>query len=232
MLVLPIERDDNSNGHAMSSFLPAGPMLAGFLAASFFLAVTPGPGVVYIVTRSATQGRSAGLASVAGVTLGNFGNAVVASLGLAAVFAVSEGAFLLVKYIGAIYLIYLGIRTIWPRARAQHAEAMVVRHKGLRRIFVDGFVVALFNPKTSLFYVAFLPQFLPRGATPLHAVALAIVFVMIAAATDTCYACAAGAARSLLVRGDKVRKFGRYTSGGILIGLGLAAALTGPRGRT
>jgi threonine/homoserine/homoserine lactone efflux protein len=96
----------------MSDFLPAWPLLSAFLIASFILAITPGPGVFYIVTRSLLQGRRFGLASVAGVALGNFGNAVGASLGLAALFAVSSLAFLVVKYAGALYLVYLGVQAL------------------------------------------------------------------------------------------------------------------------
>src|SRR5687768_15554125 len=97
-------------GKPMLDLLPSGPLLTTFLAASLVLAVTPGPGVLYIVTRSMVQGRSAGLASVAGVALGNLGNAIGASAGLAALFAASSLAFLVVKYAGAFYLIYLGVR--------------------------------------------------------------------------------------------------------------------------
>src|ERR687897_3192846 len=96
----------------MHSLLPSAPLLCAFLIASFVLAVTPGPGVFYIVTRSLMQGRRAGAASVAGVALGNLGNAVGASVGLAALFAVSSLAFTVVKYAGALYLIVLGIRAL------------------------------------------------------------------------------------------------------------------------
>src|ERR1700758_3964577 len=124
------------------------PMFAAFLAASFVLAVTPGPGVLYIVTRSATQGRAAGLASVAGVALGNLGNATAASLGLAAIFAISSVAFTAVKYLGAAYLIYLGVQALRSGASAVGAKASgsadgsALPAAALRRIFADGFLVA------------------------------------------------------------------------------------------
>ncbi len=207
-------------------------MFAAFLAASFVFAVTPGPGVLYIVTRSATQGRTAGLGSVAGVALGNFGNALAASLGLATIFAISAGAFLAVRYAGAAYLIYLGIQAIRSRAPREPIGAMVLQPKTLRRIFIDGFVVALLNPKTSLFFVAFLPQFLPGGATLPDTMALAGVFVIIAVTTDTCYALAAGAARPWFARRSIIKDFGRYISGGVLVSLGVVAALTGQRAKT
>src|SRR6266851_4284300 len=96
----------------MTDLLPAWPLLSAFLVASFILAVTPGPGVFYVVTRSLLQGRRFGLASVAGVALGNLGNAFGASIGLAALFAVSSLAFSVVKYAGALYIIYLGIQAL------------------------------------------------------------------------------------------------------------------------
>src|SRR5256885_261899 len=141
--------------------LPPLPLLGAFLVASFVLAVTPGPGVLYIVTRSATQGRAAGLASVAGVALGNLGNAVGAWVGLAALFAVSSVAFTVVKYVGALYLVWLGMQAL--RAPAAQTAARVGAGGSLRRIFADGFVLALLNPKTALFFAAFLPQFLPHS---------------------------------------------------------------------
>jgi threonine/homoserine/homoserine lactone efflux protein len=215
----------------MSFLIPAGPRLAAFLAASFLLAVAPGPGVFYIVTRSARHGRAAGLASVAGVALGNLGNVIAAALGLAAIFALSASAFLAVKYLGAAYLIYLGVQAIRSRGRREPAGTLAPP-KTLRRIFTDGFVVALLNPKTSLFFVAFLPQFLPRGAPPAYTVALGGVFVAIAATTDTCYALAAGVARRWFPRGGYIENLARYISGGALVGLGLVAALTGERARS
>src|SRR5437868_8654587 len=99
----------------MLDLLPPFPLLGAFLVASFVLAVTPGPGVFYIVARSVTQGRLSGLASVAGVALGNLGNAVGASLGLAALFAVSSLAFTVVKYLGALYLVWLGVQALRKR---------------------------------------------------------------------------------------------------------------------
>src|SRR5262245_50498108 len=127
----------------MHELLPSWPMLSVFLLATLVLAVTPGPGVFYIVTRSIAQGRSAGLASVAGVALGNLGNAIGASIGLAALFAVSSLAFTVVKYAGAAYLVYLGIQAL--RAPAVNAPTDSMQPVELRRIFRDGFLVALLN---------------------------------------------------------------------------------------
>lgn len=206
----------------MSPLLPAWPMLVAFCAASFVLAVTPGPGVTYIVTRSLAQGRAAGLASVFGIALGNFGNALGASLGLAALFAVSSLAFTAVKLAGAAYLVWLGIRTL----AGNRAPAAARPRADAGRVMRDGFLVALLNPKTALFFAAFLPQFMtPQASGPAQPVLLGTLFVAIAMVSDTLYVLAAGALSPLALRAG--RSAGRYLSGGVFIGLGVVTALTG-----
>ena len=146
--------------------LPDTPLLLAFVYASLVLALTPGPAVVYIVARTLAQGRACGLASVLGVALGNLANAVGAALGLAALFAVSSVAFTVVKWAGAAYLVYLGIR-MWRAVPAIPEANVQAPLKPLRRVFRDGFLVALLNPKTTLFFAAFLPQFMDAHASPL-----------------------------------------------------------------
>jgi threonine/homoserine/homoserine lactone efflux protein len=211
-------------GEKMTDPLPAWPLLTAFLVASFILAVTPGPGVLYIVTRSVTQGRQAGLASVAGVALGNLGNAIGASLGLAVLFAVSSLAFSFVKYAGAAYLIYLGIQAIRATAVADTAPTMIPDSS--LKIFRDGFIVALLNPKTALFFAVFLPQFMSADALPLQSIALGTIFVVIAAVTDVLYVLTASIIAPLLAKTDGLQRSARYLSGGIFIGLGTLTALS------
>ena len=129
----------------MTDLFPPWPLFSAFLLASLILAVTPGPGVLYIVTRSLVQGRRFGLLSVAGVALGNLGNALAASVGLAALFAVSSLAFSVVKYAGALYLVYLGVQML--RSSSAENSAAVPAAVPLGQVFRDGFVVALLNPK-------------------------------------------------------------------------------------
>lgn len=206
------------------------PALVAFGLASLVLAATPGPGVLYIVTRTLAQGRRAGLASVAGVALGNLGNALGASLGLAALLAVSSLAFSIVKYAGAAYLVWLGIKAL----RAISAPVPVGRFDAPRhsRILRDGFVVALLNPKTALFFAAFLPQFVdPAGAAVLQSAGFGAAFVAIAACTDTAYVLAAGAAAPALCTRGGARALGRYASALVYLGLGIFTALTDPRPR-
>ena len=204
------------------------PLLSAFLAASLLLAVTPGPGVFYIVARSLAQGRRSGLISVAGVALGNLGSAFAASLGLAALFAISSAAFTLVKYAGAIYLVWLGVRMV--RASRAREPATVRREAPARHIFRDGIIVALLNPKTMLFFAAFLPQFLgPEGRSPAHTMALGGLFVAIAAITDSAYALAAGTVSRALARGGRADRLGRMFGGATLIGLGILGVFHGSR---
>lgn len=206
--------------------LPDWPLLSAFLIASLILAVTPGPGVFYIVARSIAQGRGAGLASVAGVAAGNFGNALAAAVGLAALFAVSSLAFSIVKYAGAAYLIYLGIQML----RQPVAASVDVLLSPARHVFRDGFIVALLNPKTTLFFAAFLPQFMNPALAPLpQSVALGALFVLIAAITDSLYALTAGALAPLLERLRGRQTLGRRIGGSLFIGLGIFTALTGQR---
>lgn len=202
-------------------------MLLAFLVATFVLAVTPGPGVLYIVARTLAQGRAAGLASVAGVALGNFGNALAAALGLAALFAVSSLAFAVVKYAGAAYLVYLGIRAL-RKAKAIDAPAPFEPPR-LGRIFRDGIWVALLNPKTALFFAAFLPQFMDASGAGPQGIVLGGIFVLVAATPDTAYVLAASLAGPRLARAGRGASTGRYLTAATFIGLGLFTAASGSR---
>jgi threonine/homoserine/homoserine lactone efflux protein len=209
--------------------LPAWPLLSAFLVASLILAVTPGPAVFYIVTRSVAQGRRCGLASVAGVALGNLGNAIGASIGLAALFAVSALAFTIVKFAGAAYLVWLGIQAVRRPGFAPGAATFAAPRFG--RIFRDGFLVALLNPKTALFFAAFLPQFIdPAGSAIVQSVALGSLFVAIAASSDAVYVIAAGAASPALSRGGSSRGWGRYLAAAAYFGLAAFTVAFSSRG--
>ena len=213
---------------AMIDLFPPWPLFSAFLVASLVLALTPGPGVLYIVTRSLIHGRRSGLVSAAGVALGNLGNAFAAAVGLAALFAVSSLAFSVVKYAGALYLIYLGVQMF--RSYPAEVSATIPASAPFGFVFREGFVVALLNPKTTIFFAAFLPQFLSPDASPmLQSMLLGFLFVAIAAVTDSTYALAAGSVASAL-RGSAVRRIGRRLGGSVFIGLGIFTALAGSRG--
>lgn len=209
------------------TFLPLSTLLA-FAGASLVLAVSPGPAVLFIVTRTLSQGRIAGLASVAGVALGNLGNAVGASIGLAAIFAVSSAAFAVVKLLGAGYLIYLGLKSL-RSAKLATGNTNVPRVE-VARIFRDGFWVALLNPKTAIFFAAFLPQFLDAAEpTVAQSIGLGSVFVLVAACSDTAYVFLASTLAPAMGRLKRGATVGRYLSASVFIGLGLFTAFSGNR---
>ncbi len=190
------------------------------LAALALLAI-PGPAVLYIVVQSAEQGRRIGLASVAGVHLGTLVHVAAASAGLSALIVASSLAFSVVKYAGAAYLVYLGIRKLLERDVDTPVER---RRYPLRRAFVRGAVVNALNPKTALFFLAFLPQFVApdRGGVWSQALVLGFVFVGLGLVTDSLYALAAGTVGGLLRRR---RNAVRHGSGIVFIALGATAAL-------
>jgi len=213
----------------MAVLLPDAPLLLAFTGASLVLALLPGPAVVYIVARTLSQGRRSGLASVAGVALGNLGNAAAAAFGLAALFAVSAAAFTVVKLMGAAYLVYLGVR-LWRDAGAPDGptDLPAVAARSESRIFIDGFIVALLNPKTALFFVAFLPQFMSPNAPALpQTLSLGALFTVIAGCTDLGYVLLAAFVAPRLQRAASARRAGQRAAGGAFIGLGVLAAFTG-----
>jgi len=206
--------------------LPDTPLLLAFIGASLTLALTPGPAVVYIIARTVAQGRASGLASVLGVALGNLANAIGAAIGLAALFAVSSTAFTVVKWAGAAYLVYLGIRLWRTKPAATSADAPRVPAQPVRRVFRDGFVVAVLNPKTSLFFAAFLPQFMDAHASPLlQTLALGGVFVAIACCTDLFYVLTASLIAPRLSGATQHAVWGNRIAGTSFIGLGVLTAM-------
>ena len=215
----------------LADLLPPLPLLLAFVTASLILALTPGPAVVYILARTLSQGRGSGLASVAGVALGNLGNAVGAALGLAALFAVSSTAFTVVKWAGAIYLIVMGVRMLRAAGMAAAPGAPQLAPMQRSRIFRDGFVVALLNPKTALFFAAFLPQFMSGNAPLAQSLALGSVFVALAACTDLAYALTASLLAPRLGNLGTHARWGQRAAGVSFIGLGLLTALSGKPAR-
>lgn len=202
-----------------------------FALASLALLLVPGPAVLYIVTRSAAQGRLAGLASVLGIQCGGMLHVLMATLGLSAILLSSALAFSLVKYAGAAYLVYLGLRTWFSK---EPLELAALTRRPLRQIFLQGFVVNALNPKTALFFFAFLPQFVDptRGAVSLQFLLLGVVFISLATLSDGAYAFLSSTLGGWLRYKAGEPRFAqgqRLVTGSIYIGLGLTAALTGNR---
>jgi len=198
-----------------------------FVLAAVVLAVTPGPAVLYIVTRSITHGRAAGAVSCLGIATGGLVHVLAAALGLSAALAASALAFNTVKYAGAAYLVWLGVRTLTMRAVPTAVERAEPRSLG--RVFRDGVVVNVLNPKTALFFLAFLPQFVipGRGDVPLQCALLGALFLLIAFFTDTSWSLAASGAGSWLRGHPRFVSSQRYVAGTVYLTMGLTAALSG-----
>jgi threonine/homoserine/homoserine lactone efflux protein len=191
------------------------------VASAAFLAV-PGPSVIYIVSRSLAEGRTAGIVSALGIQTGGLVHVIAATIGVSALLASSATAFSIVKYAGAAYLIYLGVRRLRePAHPTDGADSAVPR----KRLFWQGVVVNSLNPKTALFFLAFLPQFVDpaRGAVAPQVMALGVLFLVLATLSDSTYALVAGSVRGWL--GERRRTITRV-SGVSYVGLGVLAALS------
>ncbi|MCL4302477.1 MAG: LysE family translocator [Anaerolineae bacterium] len=198
-----------------------------FVVAAAALLITPGPAVLYIVARSIDQGRLAGIVSVLGVEVANLLHVIAAALGLSALLMSSALAFSLVKYLGAAYLIYLGVRKLLVREELAQPEAL--ERKRLARIFYQGVVVNVFNPKTALFFLAFLPQFVDvsRGGVVGQILFLGFIFVVLGICSDGLYALLAGTLGRWLRGNLGFLRAQRYFAGSVYIGLGVTTALSG-----
>jgi len=213
--------------------VPAPHTVALFAAAALALLLIPGPAVLYIVTRSVTQGRRAGFVSVLGIHAGTLVHVAAAAFGLSAILVRSSTAFHFVKYAGAAYLIFLGIRRlVTPVPPANGGDVLEVVPN--RQLFVNGAVVNILNPKTALFFLAFLPQFVDpdRGSVSLQVVVFGALFVAIGLCSDSTYALLASRFGSWLRTSRSFRHGQRYVAGGIYVGLGVTAALAGSRTTT
>ena len=200
-----------------------------FLGASLALLLVPGPAVLYITARSANQGRLAGLVSVLAIETANFLQAVAATLGLSAILLSSALAFDIVKYLGAAYLIYLGVRKL-----LLPAEGILkgdVKAESLARIYWQGFAINLLNPKTALFFFAFLPQFVDstKGNVTTQTLLLGAIFVGLALITDSLYALLASSLAERMRGSQHFQKGQRYFAGLVYVGLGITTALTGSK---
>ena len=200
--------------------MPSSHALAVFVPAALVLLAIPGPAVLYIIATSVEDGRRHGLLSVAGIHIGSLVHVVAAVAGLSALIVSSAIAFSTVKYVGAAYLVYVGVRK-WIE-RDEPVEAAARPPRSCRRVFTQGIVVNVLNPKTALFFLAFLPQFVDRDRTVWTQIAvLGLVWIALGLLSDGAYAVAGGTIGRFIRRR---RKAVRYASGGIFVGLGAVAA--------
>ena len=204
--------------------MPDGSTLLLFAAASLALLAVPGPAVIYVVTRSLDQGRTAGIVSVLGVETGTFAYALAAAAGLTGLIAASEIGFTVVRYAGAAYLVYLGVRKL-----LQREEPADPLPSARSRLFLKGALVQLLNPKIAIFFLAFLPQFVDssRGPFAVQILVLGTIFTLLAILSDGAYVLLAGAVGGWLRSGRRARRRLAKLSGGVYIGLGVSAALSG-----
>jgi threonine/homoserine/homoserine lactone efflux protein len=202
-----------------------------FLAAAFALLIVPGPAVVYIVAQSIDQGRVAGLVSTLGIGVGSLVHVAAAAIGLSSLLVSSAEAYTVVKYAGAAYLVFLGLRRLL--GRDEPFDPGVKTRKPLSRLFRQGVVVNVLNPKTALFFFAFLPQFvdLEAGAVGAQVALLGLIFVLLGLVSDGMYALVAGTLSGRLRGSTRVLRIQRYVSGTVFVGLGLATALAGSQRR-
>ncbi len=206
--------------------MPSLTTLLLFASASLALLLIPGPSVTFIVARSLQQGRAAGFVSVVGIHTGSLVHMAGAVLGLSALLASSAVAFTTVKYAGAAYLLVMGIRQL-RRARTTPVDAPPPDPEPRSRLFRQGVIVNVLNPKTAIFFLAFLPQFVDpaRGPIWVQAAVFGLVFTALGVVSDSTYALAAGAIGDRLRQSGRVRRWLDRVSGGVHIALGTFAAL-------
>ncbi|WP_141581594.1 LysE family translocator [Actinomadura sp. WMMA1423] len=198
-----------------------------FLLAALTLVAIPGPNHLYITTRSVGEGRRAGIASALGVETGTLVHIGAAAAGLSAIVAASATAFGFLRYAGAAYLIYLAYRTLRNR---HHADDLDLEPRPLHRVYLDGVLVNVLNPKVVLFFLAFLPQFVDQdaGAVPLQIAVMGAATALIGLTVDIVYAVAAGSIGAWLRARPGFRRRQRYATGLIYLALGAAAVFAAP----
>ncbi|HZO61430.1 MAG TPA: LysE family translocator [Gaiellaceae bacterium] len=210
--------------------MPSPHALALYVPAALILLAIPGPAVLYVIATSVEGGRRAGLLSVCGVHLGSLVHVAAACAGLSALIVSSAVAFSTVRYVGAAYLVYVGVKRWLERDEApapgegpaSGVPASARPARSARRVFAQGVVVNVLNPKTALFFLAFLPQFVDRDRTVWTQIAvLGLVWVALGLASDGAYALAGGTIGGFVRRR---RKTVRIASGGVFVGLGAVAA--------
>ncbi len=207
--------------------IPTHSSLLLFITGAVVLLVIPGPAVFYIVGRSIDQGRRAGVISALGIATGALVHVTAAALGLSALLVSSATAFSVVKYLGAAYLIFLGLQKLYRGDSFATSDAP--EQAKLGRIFRQGVVVSVLNPKEALFFFAFLPQFVDysRGGITAQILFLGLLFICMGVTSDTLWALSAGTLAQHLKSNTRWLKVQRYVSGGMLISLGVATAFAG-----
>jgi threonine/homoserine/homoserine lactone efflux protein len=212
-------------GYAMLAHLFSSAQIGIFLAAALILALTPGPGIMYVMARTLSGGARDGMASTLGTALGGLIHVAVAAAGLSALLAASARAFLAVKYVGAIYLVFLGIRAILTAGRKSNIPT--TRTHGGRRVFLEGVLTEALNVKTALFFLAFIPQFVDHDLSLAAQFAvLGLVCVSFNTAVDVLVVLLASRLSGYFRASPRPARYMTYGSGTVLLGLGAYVALS------
>ncbi len=200
-----------------------------FLTAASILIIIPGPAVLYIVARSMEQGYRAGMVSVLGIGAGGLVHVFAAGIGISSLFVASAAAFSVLKYLGGLYLIYLGIRKLLDKATFTH-DVQIDKKKKLRKIFYEGVVVNVFNPKAAIFFFAFLPQFISieKGGVTSQIIFPGMLFILIAIVSDTLYVLVSGKFASWIKTHPMYLRLHKYVIGSIYIFLGALTLAANP----
>ena len=208
--------------------IPTAHLLA-FTVTAFVLIAIPGPSVLFTVSRAITLGRGAGVATVAGNTVGAFTQVVAVAFGIGPLVERSVALFTVLKLAGAAYLVFLGVQAIRHRQSLAEALGATIERKTAARIVIDGFTVGVTNPKVIVFFAAMLPQFVDRraGNVPVQIIVLGAIFAGIALLSDSTWALAAGTVRGWLGRSQRRLELIGGMGGLAMIGIGTRLALTG-----
>ncbi len=208
--------------------MPSLSTYALFVVTALAILVIPGPSVLYVVGRSIDQGRSAGFASVLGITTGTIVHVTLAAVGLSSLVLASKTAFDAVRYAGAAYLVFLGIRRLLTRRLEVDREARATHTR--RTLYTQGMIVNLLNPKTIVFIFAFIPQFVSvdEGHVGLQIILLGLTFAALGLVSDGLYAVAADTVAERLRGTPFISRVERWFGGAVLIGLGVVAAIVSP----
>ncbi|WP_432199503.1 LysE family translocator [Anoxybacillus gonensis] len=201
-----------------------------FVISATVLLIMPGPAVFYIMARSIDQGKEAGLVSVLGVSLGGAVHVLAGAVGVSAILMTSATAFTIVKYLGAVYLVYLGCKTLFSTSHENHVASSKTNHKKLWKIFYESVIVEVMNPKTALFFLAFFPQFITpsAGSVPAQFLLLGTIFIILAFINDSLYAILAASIRKWIVGKKGHAKVVNKVTGYLYIVLGIFSTFASP----
>ena len=207
--------------------MPSFETLMVFTTAAIAITLVPGPSMLYVASRSIVHGRTAGIWSAFGLATGLFVHTVSASLGLSAIFVYFPVIFFIIKYLGAAYLIFLGIQMLRTNSLTQQSRKSLPEQSPFR-IYLQGVVTEILNPKTALFFLSFLPQFIDpqHGSSATQMLILGCILVFVALGADVLIALSGGSLSKSVIAQPILQKIQNWAAGTVLIALGLKLAVS------